>query len=72
MKAPLFGWIVAAILAVFLVWSLWEELQRWMVEGALGWVATVNVVIWTGLFAFLLYLEKRVRELKEETEKTDG
>lgn len=29
---------------------------------ALGWVAAVNIVVWTGLFLYLLWLAKQVRE----------
>lgn len=39
-----------------------------MIEGNLGWVVAVNVVIWTGLFVYLLYLDKKIRD----TEKTNG
>lgn len=39
-----------------------------MIEGNLGWVVAVNVVIWTGLFVYLLYLNKKLRD----TEKTHG
>jgi CcmD family protein len=30
------------------------------------WVAAVTVVIWLGLFAYCLTLERRVRRLEEE------
>lgn len=39
-----------------------------MLEGNMGWVVAVNVVIWTGLFAYLLYINRRIRD----TENTDG
>lgn len=39
-----------------------------MIEGKLEWVVAVNVVIWTGLFLYLLYLNRKIRD----TEKTDG
>jgi CcmD family protein len=37
-----------------------------MIEGGIGWVAAVNVVIWTGLFLYLLRLEAKVRDLEKE------
>ena len=37
-----------------------------MTEGGIGWVAAVNLVIWTGLFVYLLRLEARVRDLEKE------
>jgi len=39
-----------------------------VIEGNLIWVVAVNGVIWTGLFVYLLYLGKKIRD----TEKTDG
>jgi CcmD family protein len=39
-----------------------------MIKGNLGWVVAVNVVIWTGLFLYLLYLNKKLRD----TENTHG
>jgi CcmD family protein len=33
-----------------------------------GWIVAVNLVIWTGLFLYLLRLGKRLREM-ERTEK---
>jgi len=39
-----------------------------MVEGNLVWVVAVNVVIWTGLFLYLLYLNKKIRD----SERIDG
>jgi CcmD family protein len=29
--------------------------------GALGYVAAVNIVIWAGIFAYLVYLDRKVR-----------
>jgi CcmD family protein len=37
-----------------------------MIEGGIGWVAAVNLVIWTGLFLYLLRLESQVRDLEKE------
>ena len=37
-----------------------------MIEGGIGWVAAVNLVIWTGLFLYLLRLDTRVRNLEKE------
>ena len=39
--------------------------------GGNGWVVAVNLVIWTGLFLYLLRIERRVREL-ELTSTTDA
>lgn len=32
-----------------------------MVSGNIDWVLAVNIVIWTGLFLYLLRLERQVR-----------
>jgi CcmD family protein len=37
-----------------------------MIEGGIGWVALVNLVIWTGLFLYLLRLVAQVRDLEKE------
>lgn len=37
-----------------------------MNEGGMGWVIAVNLVIWTGLFLYLLRLEGKVRQLENE------
>ena len=34
--------------------------------GGIGWVVAVNLVIWTGLFLYLLRIERRVRQLESE------
>lgn len=39
-----------------------------MFESNLVWVVAVNVVIWTGLFLYLLYLNKKIRD----SERIDG
>ena len=33
-------------------------------SGGIGWVAAVNLVIWTGLFLYLLRVERQVRALE--------
>jgi CcmD family protein len=33
-------------------------------DGGLGWVVAVNLVIWTGLFLYLLKLHRNVRALE--------
>ncbi|HEV2844735.1 MAG TPA: CcmD family protein [Thermoanaerobaculia bacterium] len=37
-----------------------------MVSGGIGWVAAVNLIIWTGLFIYLLRLGKRLRDMEKE------
>jgi CcmD family protein len=37
-----------------------------MGNDALTWVVGVNLVIWTGLFLYLLRLGKRLREMEKE------
>ena len=37
-----------------------------MMDGDLGWVLVVNLVIWSGLFFYLLRLDKRVRGLGKD------
>lgn len=32
------------------------------VGGGLGWVVVVNLIIWTGLFLYLLRLDRTVRD----------
>jgi CcmD family protein len=34
--------------------------------GGIAWVAVTNVLIWTGLFLYLLRLHRKVRELEKE------
>jgi len=34
--------------------------------GGLAWVTAVNLVIWTGLFVYLLRLARRVSELEKD------
>jgi len=34
--------------------------------GGMAWVTAVNLVIWTGLFLYLLRLARRVKELEKE------
>jgi CcmD family protein len=40
-----------------------------MVSGGIGWVLTVNLIIWTGLFLYLLRLGSRLRKLELDREK---
>ena len=37
-----------------------------MVGGGIGWVVAVNLIIWTGLFLYLLRLDSRLRNLEKE------
>ena len=37
------------------------------VQGGIGWVLAVNLIIWTGIFLYLLRLERQVRDLESET-----
>jgi CcmD family protein len=37
-----------------------------MVTGGIEWVVAVNLIIWTGLFLYLLRLGKRLREMEKE------
>jgi CcmD family protein len=36
-----------------------------MVTGGIGWVVAVNLIIWTGLFLYLLRLGARLRDLEK-------
>jgi len=38
-----------------------------MVTGGIGWVVAVNLIIWTGLFLYLLRLGTRVRDLEKKS-----
>ena len=38
-----------------------------MVSGGIGWVVAVNLIIWTGLFLYLLRLGKKLREMEKES-----
>jgi len=38
-----------------------------MVTGGIGWVVAVNLIIWTGLFLYLLRLGARVRDLEKKS-----
>jgi CcmD family protein len=35
------------------------------ISGGIEWVVAVNLVIWTGLFLYLLRLGKRLREMEK-------
>lgn len=37
-----------------------------MVSGGLGWVVTVNLIIWTGLFLYLLRLDRRLGQREKD------
>jgi len=37
-----------------------------MVAGGIGWVLAVNLIIWTGLFLYLLRLGARLRDLEKK------
>jgi CcmD family protein len=37
-----------------------------MVTGGNGWIVAVNLIIWTGLFLYLLRLGKRLREMEKK------
>ncbi len=36
------------------------------VSGGLGWVVVVNLVIWTGLFLYLVRLDRRLSEREKK------
>jgi CcmD family protein len=35
------------------------------VSGGNGWVVAVNLIIWTGIFLYLLRLNRRLREMEK-------
>ena len=37
--------------------------------GALFYVTAVNLVIWAGMFIYLVYLDRKVRAVSQSTEK---
>lgn len=37
-----------------------------MEMGGLGWILTINLIVWTGLFLYLLRLGKKLREMEKE------
>ena len=37
-----------------------------MNEGGVLWVAAVNLIIWTGLFLYLLRIERKIRDKENE------
>ncbi len=39
------------------------------ISGGNGWVIAVNLVIWTGLFLYLLRLDRRLLRAEMESEK---
>lgn len=38
-----------------------------MVTGGIGWVVAVNLIIWTGLFLYVLRLSAKVREMEKDS-----
>lgn len=36
------------------------------VSGGDAWIVAVNLVIWTGLFVYLLRLDRRLREMEKD------
>jgi CcmD family protein len=34
--------------------------------GGIGWVVAVNLVIWTGIFLYLLRLNRKLRDMEKE------
>jgi CcmD family protein len=36
------------------------------VQGGIGWVLAVNLIIWTGIFLYLLRVERQVRDLERQ------
>jgi CcmD family protein len=43
-----------------------------MITGGIGWVVAVNLIIWTGLFLYLLRLGGRVRSLEAREALEEG
>ena len=41
----------------------WADLWK---LGGMGWIYVVNLIIWTGLFLYLLRLDSRLRNLEKE------
>jgi len=41
----------------------WGDLWK---LGGLGWIYAVNLIIWTGLFLYLLRLDSRLRSTEKE------
>jgi CcmD family protein len=37
-----------------------------VISGSIGWVLATNLVIWTGLFLYLLRLDSHLRDLEKE------
>ena len=38
-----------------------------MVDAGNGWIVAVNLIIWTGIFVYLLRLGRKVREMEKES-----
>ena len=61
-----FSSMVAFMILFFWMWNLDRRVSRIVRErarmsGALGYVAAVNIVIWAGIFGYLVYLDRKVR-----------
>ena len=41
-----------------------------MVSGSNVWIVAVNLVIWTGIFIYLMRLNRKLREMEKDHEKT--
>ncbi len=39
-------------------------------HGALLYVAAVNIIIWAGIFAYLLYLDRKVKAALKSSERS--
>ena len=38
-----------------------------MNDGGILWIAAVNLVIWTGLFLYLMRIERKIRDQEKES-----
>lgn len=41
-------------------------------DGGMGWVLAVNLVVWSGLFLYLLRLHRQLRELERRAGERPG
>jgi CcmD family protein len=41
-------------------------------DGGMGWVLAVNLVVWSGLFLYLLRLHRQLRELERRAGARPG
>jgi CcmD family protein len=37
------------------------------VSGGIGWVAAVNLLVWTGLFLYVRHLHRKLRDLEKQS-----